>query len=255
MARQAIPAVKPAEWTPDRSVRELNRLVIELDELDGKNNRSGADSETSWKQKSVNVFSRAFSSDSANHRNLMHARSAGSYTLYGGDDDEQNYRDRLSAYRIAMSTAIDDLRMSMPELEIRGVYEGGDEYQFCRDLRTLFQGASTEVFVIDPYLDGQLFDLYVDQVNVPAKIRILTSNLSSTVLTLAQKFASGKVSFELRTTPDIHDRAIFIDDRCWVVGQSIKDAAKKKPTYVVEHDHKLMRPAYEATWANATHQV
>ncbi len=45
----------------------------------------------------------------------------------------------------------------------------------------------------------------------------------------------------------------FADDRCWVIGQSIKDAAKKKPTYIVEHPSPiLMKGIYDPLWAAAT---
>lgn len=49
----------------------------------------------------------------------------------------------------------------------------------------------------------------------------------------------------------MHDRVLFIDSRCWVIGQSIKDAAKKKPTYIVEHSSILMRHIYEEIWSKA----
>ena len=32
----------------------------------------------------------------------------------------------------------------------------------------------------------------------------------------------------------MHDRVLFVDQRGWVIGQSIKDAAAKKPTYLIE---------------------
>jgi hypothetical protein len=63
---------------------------------------------------------------------------------------------------------------------------------------------------------------------------------------------SQRGQFELRSGTDVHDRVIFADDRCWVVGQSIKDAAKKKPTYIVEHSGAAtMRGIYEQIWASA----
>jgi hypothetical protein len=49
-----------------------------------------------------------------------------------------------------------------------------------------------------------------------------------------------------------HDRVLFVDDRCWVIGQSIKDAARKKPTYLVEVTAGQMRNIYDQLWANAT---
>jgi hypothetical protein len=45
---------------------------------------------------------------------------------------------------------------------------------------------------------------------------------------------------------------LFADGRVWLCGQSLKDAAKKKPTYIVEHDEPLMRRIYEDVWANTT---
>jgi hypothetical protein len=50
----------------------------------------------------------------------------------------------------------------------------------------------------------------------------------------------------------IHDRVIFVDKRVWLSGQSIKDAAKKKPTYIVEHDEPPMREIYERIWQSAS---
>jgi hypothetical protein len=59
---------------------------------------------------------------------------------------------------------------------------------------------------------------------------------------------------ELRSSADIHDRTVFVDQRGWVIGQSIKDAAKKKPTYMIELDEPLLtasRDAYSRIWMTA----
>ncbi|HUN86360.1 MAG TPA: hypothetical protein VMU48_18420 [Terracidiphilus sp.] len=71
------------------------------------------------------------------------------------------------------------------------------------------------------------------------------------MLNVAQKYASGG-NLELRTSNQIHDRLILIDDRVWFIGQSIKDAAKKKPTYIVEQDAANTRSVYENIWNSAT---
>ncbi len=47
---------------------------------------------------------------------------------------------------------------------------------------------------------------------------------------------------------------VFLDQRGWVIGQSIKDAAKKKPTCLVELTEPLLalaRDAYEKIWKDA----
>jgi len=51
----------------------------------------------------------------------------------------------------------------------------------------------------------------------------------------------------------VHDRVLIIDARdCWVLGQSVKDAAMKKPTYLVPVDavSDMMR-LYEDAWKQA----
>jgi len=73
--------------------------------------------------------------------------------------------------------------------------------------------------------------------------------------TLGNPNAEGSHNLELRSSQDVHDRHIFVDDRCWTVGQSIKDAAKKKPTYMVGLSANLvpmMRSIYEGLWSKAT---
>jgi hypothetical protein len=67
---------------------------------------------------------------------------------------------------------------------------------------------------------------------------------------LAQKYSTGG-NFAFRTTNAIHDRVLFADAHVWVIGQSIKDAAKKKPTYIVEFEEPVMRPIYEGLWNSA----
>ena len=51
---------------------------------------------------------------------------------------------------------------------------------------------------------------------------------------------------------DVRDRVIFADDRFWVVGQSIEDAARKKPTCTVEHPSAAtMKGIYDPILASA----
>lgn len=71
------------------------------------------------------------------------------------------------------------------------------------------------------------------------------------------KFAAAR-QLNVRTTRDIHDRVVFFDHRCWVIGQSIKDAATKKPTYMVELADPMLAPArnvYEKLWSNASNVI
>ena len=52
----------------------------------------------------------------------------------------------------------------------------------------------------------------------------------------------------------IHDRMLFLDQRGWVIGQSIKAAAKKKPTYLIELNEPSLtasRDAHDKIWKQA----
>jgi hypothetical protein len=120
----------------------------------------------------------------------------------------------------------------------------------------IVETAANSLFIIDNYLDAQLFDLYVEKVGAAVDIRILTDQLRGAVQTVALKF-SKRGRFELRTSGGAtHDRHVFLDDRGWVIGQSIKDAALKKPTYIVElGDPTALRNIYEQIWLGATSVV
>jgi hypothetical protein len=97
-----------------------------------------------------------------------------------------------------------------------------------------------------------LFDLYIERVRVGVDIRVLTDQLRGAVQVVAEKFAK-RGQFELRTSRDAHDRHVFVDNRGWVIGQSIKDAAVKKPTYIVELGNpSVLKAIYEQIWSTAT---
>jgi len=129
------------------------------------------------------------------------------------------------------------------------VYEKGQIYDFYRDIREITQTVKNEVFLVDAYVDEEALNLYLDKIPLGIKIRILTNKPQGNFLTVAQKFkAKPNVKFEVRQSNDCHDRLFFVDNTCWVMGQSVKDAAKK-PTYLVKiESHDLFRNVFENLW-------
>ena len=118
--------------------------------------------------------------------------------------------------------------------DIGQVYGPQHQYDFLRDLKEIVLGAQKEVFVVDPYFDGQAFETYLGPLGNSCSIRILCSRYSSDVAGHIAAFsAQHGGSPELRKSQDLHDRLVIIDrSDCWIVGGSIKDAGKK-PTYLV----------------------
>jgi hypothetical protein len=162
-----------------------------------------------------------------------------------------NFEARVQAYEAALRSSISELELDLPKAEIQGVYEAGQEYEIYRDLTACLKLGQKEIFVIDPYLSREIFEVYANAISRRVAFRLLSGNVPSDVQVVAQKYASGG-NLSFRTTNVVHDRVVFADNRVWVIGQSIKDAAKKKPTYIVEHDEPLMRNIYEDIWNKAT---
>jgi hypothetical protein len=139
-----------------------------------------------------------------------------------------------------------------PDKKEEKVYEKGETYDFYRDVRDIIETTKTEVFLIDAYVDEEALDLYLDKIPNDVKIRILTNRPQGNFLAVAKKFkVKPKVAFEVRQSKDCHDRLFFIDDACWVTGQSVKDAGKK-PTYLVKiESNELFRSVFEKLWGSA----
>jgi hypothetical protein len=155
----------------------------------------------------------------------------------------------------ALRSAIVKLEYELPS-EPGKVYAGGDAFELYRDLSQIISVAQREVFVIDPYASDEVFTLYFAKVTNTARSRLLTHPPTDALRAVARKFAAGdkRGPFEARHTTAVHDRVVVIDDRdCWVLGQSLKDAAMKKPTYLVPVAAVSdMVRLYEDAWSSAT---
>lgn len=152
--------------------------------------------------------------------------------------------------------AIADLEIQVPELPPQA-FGPGAVYDFHKALLDLLASATSELLIVDPYLDEQIFDAYISTVPPQIVVRLLTSKYPASLSPAVKKFISQKnMVVEVRSTREIHDRVIFIDGRsCWVLGQSIKDAAKTKPTYLAPlatDTSQLKKAEYQRIWTIAT---
>ncbi len=211
--------------------------------------------EEEWFQFTHRLVLRSFGSASSYYRDFGYGKSAGEHYIRFGYDsgvdhrlNQSNFLARLKAYENVLKSSLAELKMDLPEPEIKGVYEPGQEYEFYKGIKTILGLAAQDLFVVDPYLSKEIFETYADTIPRTVIFRLLGTNVPLDVVTLGKKYASGG-NFQFRSSNAIHDRVIFVDQRAWVCGQSLKDAAKKKPTYIVEiEDAGLMRPAYENIW-------
>jgi hypothetical protein len=256
-SRRTPPPTSP-DLPPEKAYAVLSSQLKALEKLKGRSYGEAQADEDEWENLTEKLTIRAFGGDSTNVHNFYHARSAGVQVgaIGRGVDHfrrQANFVARIKAYEAFLKSCLSELEIDLPEDEIKGVYEPGQEYEFYRDVKAVLEMATREIFIIDPYINAEMFEAYADSIPRTISFRLLTNsaNIPPAVLSLAQKYAAGG-NLRARSSTAIHDRVLFADGRVWVCGQSLKDAAKKKPTYIVEHDGPLMRGIYEDAWANAT---
>jgi hypothetical protein len=255
VARSAKVQPKGPDWQPAQTLRVLKQQLEKLQAFKGKNHREVKNEETVWEQITEGAMIHGFGEDSHNVTHYYFARSAGIHNMMGISDHQQqlNYNERINQFEATLLSSIAELEASLPEAELRGAYDAGDEYAFYKDLKDIMIRANVEIFIVDNYLNTEFFELYATTVRPGVSFRILTDQMRGNLEAVAKKYAPSH-SVDLRSSQHVHDRHIFVDNRGWAVGQSIKDAAKKKPTYVVELSAGLVptiRKIYEDLWAKA----
>lgn len=255
MPRKDSAAGKPT-LPPDRALQALKKQLLELQKLKGRRFDEADSDETRWEHFTQSIIEGAFGNPSSNLNKFYTARNAGYHNLMGitQEQKQQNFEKRLQEYEVLLESLVSELNLYLPEEPIKGAYEPGEQYEFYHDLSSLIAQAKHEVVIVDAYLDEQVFNLYVSKVPSGVGVRLLSNKIAANVETVAKMYAKTK-PLALRSSSSIHDRALFVDHSGWVIGQSIKDAAKTKPTYMIELTEpglSTMRSAHEALWSSAT---
>ena len=238
-------------------MREIRQKLEALKNLKNRPYLKAINEFIQWKQFTKDVIEAAFGTQSSGLK-IFHEATQDVQVFIPTIVSEQEKQRRifvaeLEAYESALQRLITLLKLSLPEEEIKGNYEPGDEYDFFSDLKSLVAVAVSDILIVDPYLNDDLFDLYVRKVPNAAMVRLLSNNIDSNVVTVAKKYANSR-PLELRSSKHIHDRLLFIDQRGWVSGQSIKDAAQKKPTYLIELSEPTLtsaRDSHNRIWRGA----
>jgi hypothetical protein len=255
--RRSQPITVAPTLTPERARTALKAQLASLQEMRGQRYYDAESTERQWEQLTARIVAHSFGDPSPNLSSFYRAKSAGEYAIvpFGGGIDhgrnQNNFETRIQALDDFLRACLAELDLLAPEPEIQGTYAPGQEYELYKDLKSILSSASSSILVIDPYLSKEIFEVYVDGVNRSIQIKILTDNPPVDAMTIAAKYATGG-NLEVRASKAIHDRVIFVDERAWTIGQSLKDAAKKKPTYIVELDAALMLPLYQDIWNKAT---
>jgi hypothetical protein len=129
----------------------------------------------------------------------------------------------------------------------------GSPFTAKSQLRDLLAAASTPVLVVDPYVGVATLDCLR---SVTTPIRLLTGGLPASIEpgfdTALAQFKSEGFGIDVRRVSMLHDRHLAFNDRCWLVGSSLKDAGRKAfhCMEVVDSKPEVVR-ALEAKWSAA----
>jgi hypothetical protein len=125
---------------------------------------------------------------------------------------------------------IQELRNALEESEIPHEIAVSENRPFSAksEVRELLEKAGTPILLVDPYIGAGTLDC-LRSVNYP--VRVLTAThpqpIEDRFDVALSAFQAEGVHVEVRRHPGLHDRHIVFNDRCWLIGSSLKDAGKK----------------------------
>lgn len=121
-------------------------------------------------------------------------------------------------------------------------------------VRELLETATTDILIVDPYVGLGTLDCLR---NVAVSIRLLAGPQVNSIekdfdRALASFSAEGH-NIQVRHGQQLHDRHIVFNDRCWLVGGSLKDAGKKPFNCIEITDEKgIVVADLEVKWRAGT---
>ena len=135
-------------------------------------------------------------------------------------------------------------------------YDSGNQFDFYLDIKKIIANAKKSIFIIDSYVEENLFEMYIEKAQQNIEIKILTNSIHprGNFVQVSRMFAKKHgANFEARESLECHDRQIFVDDSGWVIGQSIKDNARNKPAYFIKLiNPSILKKMQERIWNSAT---
>lgn len=137
----------------------------------------------------------------------------------------------------------------------------GETFDAFAALAKIFQTATNAVLLIDAYMDETALTDFAVMVPEGVPLRLLADqadhkpSLAPAARRWHQQYAA-KRPIELRLAPPkaLHDRAIFLDGKVWLVSQSLNGIAKRSPATIQVAAPEIAAAklaAYEAVWNGA----
>ena len=84
---------------------------------------------------------------------------------------QRNFEARQQECTAALRSCLLELELDIGEGP-RGVYDQGQEYEYYRDISGILKLAQKEIFIADPYLNKEIFEVYADVIDRSVHFRL-----------------------------------------------------------------------------------
>jgi hypothetical protein len=219
-----VPSIPPS-LPPAKAIPILENLILQSDVV----LKETSDSlRQQWTHSAKGGLLAALGNQHPNIEAFEAAQQGGFY--YPGITDaaiQEQVNDSVRQMVSVLKSTVDQLRWQLPDPK-QVFLPAGSAHDAYVEIRKIVQLATTEILIVDTYVDGTLWELLT---NVPpkTKIRIMTMQMKGDFALEGRKFAAQHGNtIEVRQTQQYHDRFIIVDSgRVWHLGASIKDAGNK----------------------------
>jgi len=109
-------------------------------------------------------------------------------------------------------------------------FEKGLVHSAYQKIRNIIHATTSEIYIVDPYIDQTIFEFFKMFVENKIDIQLLTLKLKGDYSHEKKLFLDQypNLTINEKTTEDVHDRFIIVDNKeVYHIGASIKDAGKK----------------------------
>jgi hypothetical protein len=167
------------------------------------------------------------------------------HTTWERRDFHQNMSPVIQRAQELLATSASPSEIAVP---------AGNVFSAKSMVRELLETATSEIFIVDPYVGVGTLDCLR---NITRPIRLLTGTQPNSIEPgfdhALETFAAEGHELQVRRVQQLHDRHLIFNDRCWLVGGSLKDAGKKPFNCIEISDQKAVVVAdLEERWQAAT---
>lgn len=164
----------------------------------------------------------------ANNRRLLEAllpslinraRQGAAHAKWDAQDFHRGMVAHLESFQVALEVSKLPTELCVPE---------DHPFTAKSQAREFLGAAETPIFVVDNWVGPGTLDCFRD---IKTEIRLLTGQGGGAVSggfdRALKEFLAEGYQIGIRQHPKLHDRFLFFNERCWLVGSSLKDAGKK----------------------------